>query len=92
MRLSETQELFGAEFDYPVDREHVLAAVGDVELDAPAGDSETIGDSLARTDVVTFESQAVLYDSLVSTVSDAYIGRKYYDDRGDNPGYHELSD
>ena len=33
-----------------------------------------------------FRSADELYDALLTFVGDAYIGRKYYDDRGAQPG------
>lgn len=63
--------------------------VGDRELDAPNGEAETIEEVLERCSEDEFDSADRLYDALVSLLSDAYIGRKYYDDRGSQPGQDE---
>jgi hypothetical protein len=82
VRLPETRDLFSRRIDFPADRSAVVEAVGDVSLDAPYGDPETIAEVLSRSPVEEFDSADELYDALVSYVGDAYIGRKFYDDRG----------
>ena len=84
MRIAETRDLFASEFAFPVDRETVLDRVGDHEIDAPSGESETIGDILTLIEQDTYESVDELFDVLVTFVGDEYIGRKFYDDRGAN--------
>ncbi len=82
MRLPETRDLFVNELTFPISCETAIESVGDIELEAPNGNSETIGEVLARCPEEEFESVDGLYDALVSFVSDAYVGRKFYDDRG----------
>jgi hypothetical protein len=89
MRLPETRDLFSRELTFPVTCEQVVETVGDVELDAPDGGAETVGDVLGRCEVDEFDSPDELYDSLISFVSDRYIGRKFYDDRGTARGEGE---
>jgi hypothetical protein len=89
MRPTESQQLFTQAFTYPVSYEQVVEAVGDVELTAPSGDDETIGDSLARAGATEFESSDELYETTMAFLSDDYIGRKRYDDRGGTPAYDE---
>ena len=84
MRLSETRDQFTSEFRFPVEHDAVIDAVGDIELDAPYGEPESIADVLSRDDQPTYESADELYDALLTYVGDAYIGRKFYDDRGSN--------
>lgn len=84
MRLSETRDRFASELTFPVERDTVIDTVGDIELDAPYGDSESVADVLERDDRAEYESPDELYDALVAYVGDAYIGRKFYDDRGSN--------
>ncbi|MEF8780134.1 MAG: hypothetical protein V5A46_05615 [Haloferacaceae archaeon] len=92
MRLPQTRDLFIREFEFPADRDTVIADVGDVELDAMYGDPETIAEVLSRTDQSEFDSVDELYDALITFVGDQYIGRKFYDDRGMNPeGDEEVS-
>ena len=82
MRLSETRDVFVERLTFPAEREAVLDAVGSVELDAPWGDPESVGEVLARADDESFGSADELYDTLLTYVGDQYIGRKFYDDRG----------
>jgi hypothetical protein len=84
MRLSETRDRFISELSFPVQRERVIEQLGDLEIDPPQGDPETIGEILERADIRTFRSPDQLFDALVSFVGDQYVGRKFYDDRGGN--------
>lgn len=84
MRLSETRDRFASELTFPIEHETVLDTLGDVELDAPYGDPESVADVLERAGEREYRSADELYDTLVTFVGDAYIGRKFYDDRGSN--------
>jgi hypothetical protein len=86
MRLAKTRDRFVTEFAFPVERTAVIDRIGDVELDAPAGEPDSIADVLGRTDQEAFRSADELYDTIMTYVGDQYIGRKYYDDRGSNVG------
>ena len=92
MRIAETRDLFASECDFPADRKAVIEAVGDVALDAPLGESESIGEILERTEQDEYRSVDELYDALITNVGDAFIGRKFYDDRSGNvQGHDEVS-
>lgn len=82
MRLPETRDLFVRELDFPASHDAVLDTVGQHTLDAPNGESESIADVLDRVQTREFANADELYDTLLTYVSDAFIGRKYYDDRG----------
>jgi hypothetical protein len=82
MRLPETRDLFARELSFPADRETVVDTVGDETLEAPNGEHETIREVLDRSQRDEFSSADELYDTLIPFVSDGFIGRKYYDDRG----------
>lgn len=85
MQLSSLQSYLAQEFTYPVDLNVVLEEAGAVQIDAPnTSDSQTIRTILTPLGTTSFESAAVLYESIFGNVSDEYIGRKYYDDRGGN--------
>jgi hypothetical protein len=84
MRLSETRDRFASELTFPAEHETVLDTVGDIELDAPYGESESVGEVLDQANETEYRSADDLYDTLVTFVGDAYIGRKFYDDRGSN--------
>lgn len=86
MRLAEARDRFVSEFNFPVEREAVIEQVGEVPLDAPAGEPDSVADVLGRIDQQTFRSADELYDTILTYVGDQYIGRKHYDDRGMNVG------
>lgn len=85
MRLPEVRDLFARELTFPVSTDRVIDVVGDRELEAPDGTSETIESVLERCSESEFDSADLLYDTLISLVSDSFIGRKFYDDRGSQP-------
>jgi hypothetical protein len=93
MRLSETRDLFTNVLTFPVERDTVVEKVGEVTLYAPHGDDDTIAEVLERSSQTEFVSIDDLYGTLVSNVSDAYIGRKGYDERSglEKEGHEEVS-
>ncbi len=86
MRLPETRDLFSRRVSFPTTAETVRSEIGNVSLEAPMGDEETIGEVLSRCPHEEFENADALYDALVTFVGDAYVGRKFYDDRGSQGG------
>ncbi|WP_101297223.1 DUF5789 family protein [Halegenticoccus soli] len=92
MRLSETYRIVDRTFDFPISAERLDAELGDRTIESPTGDSETIGEVLERCDATTFRSPEGVYEALLCHVTDAYVGRKFYDDRAANPhDFDELS-
>jgi hypothetical protein len=89
MRLPETRDLFSRRLSFPTTTETVSENIGDVSLEAPMGDEETIAEVLERCPENRYESADALYDALVTFVGDAYVGRKYYDDRGSQSGLND---
>ena len=89
MRIAETRDLFASELEFPVGHDAVVRAIGDVDLDAPFGESESIEEILSRVDQAEYGSVDELYDLVLTNVGDAFIGRKYYDDRGVNVQEHD---
>jgi hypothetical protein len=85
MRLPETRDLFARELTFPTSHGSVVESIGDEEIEAPTGHSETIAEVLERTSRDEYDSADELYDALMTFVSDAFIGRKFYDDRGSSP-------
>lgn len=75
-----------ARFDFPVDRDTLLAGIGDWVVEAPdPAESERLADVLNRSGASHFVSEADLLETILCNLSDEYVGRKYYDDRGSNP-------
>ena len=88
-RLTERNDLrayLDAELSYPVTLATVREQVGQVTVVAPDRDeSETLASILENVDDDRYETADALFETVVSRLPDAYIGRKYYDDRGSNP-------
>jgi hypothetical protein len=84
MRLPETRDLFAQNLTFPVTCETVVETIGDAELEAPNGETETI-DGVLDCSGREFDSADELYNELMTFVSESFIGRKFYDDRGSQP-------
>jgi hypothetical protein len=89
IRLSETRDLFSQELTFPATCEEVIRTCGDVTLQAPGGRSESIGEVFDRCDATEFASTDELVDTLMMFISENYVGRTGYDDRGSNPTYDD---
>ncbi|QGA81440.1 hypothetical protein [Halomicrobium sp. LC1Hm] len=85
-RLTERNDLrayLDAELSYPVTLSTVRDRLGQVTVIAPDSDeSETLASIVEHVDDDSYESADELFETVVSRLPDAYIGRKYYDDRG----------
>lgn len=85
-QLTEREELrsyLGDELSYPVTLDTVRDRLGEVTVVAPDADgSETLSTILDAVDDDRYETADELFETVVSRLPDAYIGRKYYDDRG----------
>lgn len=87
MLLNELTAYFEEEFSYPVECETVLEQAGDVQIEAPDdSDTQTVASILEPLGYEEFDSAEALYEAVYGNVDDAYIGRKYYDDRGGEHG------
>ena len=89
MRLNELSAFLERELTYPIERNDVVARIGEIELESPSDEREPQTVGMALSDVDTnepYESVEDLFQTIVGNVDDAYIGRKFYDDRGSNPG------
>lgn len=84
MRMTELRDGIAGDIEFPANRATVVERIGDRELEAPDGQSETVREVLDRAGVHSFVSVDDVYQSIVGNLSDAYIGRKRYDDRGHN--------
>lgn len=86
MKINDLPEWVETEFEFPVTRAVIIDRVGDFEIDAPdRADSETLAALLERGGDESYESSKDLLDAIRGSLSDEYIGRKFYDDRGNNP-------
>jgi hypothetical protein len=91
MRPNDAYEHFATTFEYPIERDQVIETTGETRIESPTGDHETIGAVLERSDYERFESPRDLYQSFLTHLSDAHIGRKFYDDRGTSFGPGEIA-
>lgn len=83
MQVEEVSRLIEEELTYPIDRKAVIEQIGAVEVAAPdQEDTETIATILDSLGPETYDSADELYKTIIGNVSDEHIGRKYYDDRG----------
>lgn len=88
MRPSETRELLDRAVSFPVDHDTLVQRIGYRTIEAPNGDGESLSDILERTGSESYQSPDDVYNAIMGNLGDAYIGRKYYDDRG--PNHHEF--
>ncbi len=91
MRLREVRDEIDDCVDCPADRSTVLDRIGNEKLEAPGGDPETVAQVLGRDSTETYYSTAEVYESILCNLSEAYVGRKNYDDRGPNPVEEPVS-
>lgn len=84
MRLAEIQNRLARDIEFPADQAAVIDTIGDIDIDAPDGDDESVRDVIERTGERSFSNPDDVYNSILGCVSEQYIGRKYYDDRGHN--------
>lgn len=89
MMLKEVREVLDSSLDAPIEKNRVVESHGDRELVAPTGATETIEEVLEREDIDRYRSVDELVDSITGNVSEDFVGRKHYDDRGPNPGTRE---
>lgn len=75
--------------EFPVTHDSVVEQLGEVELTAPTGDSVPVSEVLDRAGEPEYRSTAMLYTTIVGNLDDAFIGRKYSDERG---GAHTCPD
>ena len=91
MRLNEAHPQFVHEFEFPVNHERVINRIGDNPIEAPDGTTESIATILERDSTTVYPTANALFATLIGNVDDAYIGRKFYDDRAPNYDYDQLS-
>lgn len=90
MRPNDAYAHFETEFSYPISRDKIIEAAGDTTVDAPGGPAESVADVLGRADIPTFHSPQDLHETFLANLSDRYVGRKFYDDRGRNFGPNDT--
>jgi len=93
LERNELRSYLDEQLHYPVTLSTVREQIGSTTLVAPDTDeSETITSIVENVEDDSFETEAELFETIVSRLPDAYIGRKYYDDRGSNPDELHAAD
>ncbi|WP_144906281.1 DUF5789 family protein [Halobellus captivus] len=86
MKIDELSAYLEDELEYPIAHERVIEAIGSVDIEAPdVEQTETVGTIVSTVGQETYDSAEELFNTIIGNVSDEYIGRKFYDDRGSNP-------
>ena len=92
MKINELFDFLEDELEYPIDHDEMLERIGDVEVGTPADQkSDTVSKIVNAVGQDAYGSADELYKTIIGNVSDEYIGRKYYDDRGGNPAESESA-
>jgi hypothetical protein len=85
IELIELRRTLVDDFEYPISTANVLQQAGQERIEAPdKSDSETLIDILEPIGEETFGSPEELFEEILGNLDEAYIGRKFYDDRGTN--------
>jgi hypothetical protein len=86
MEINSLPHWIDGEFEFPLSKKAVIDRAGNLEVDAPdRANSETLATILERGGDEMYQSREELLTGIRRNLSDEYIGRKYYDDRGSNP-------
>lgn len=84
-KIEELPAFLTEEVVYPIDQGTVIERYGTIVIEAPnRQESNTIEGIIGTLSNETYDSPDELFDTIIGNVSDEYIGRKYYDDRGNN--------
>ncbi len=86
MEIGQLSDYLEEELSYSIGQSAVLEQIGSVMIDAPdAQETETVSTIIGPLGDQTYDCAAELFETIIGNVSDDYIGRKFYDDRGANP-------
>ncbi|MEF8824727.1 MAG: hypothetical protein V5A27_00015 [Halapricum sp.] len=86
MKIGDLPASLEGELTFPIDQSSVIERIGAVEIEAPdAQETETVSAIIGPVGQETYASADELFTTIIGNVSDEYIGRKFYDDRGGNP-------
>jgi hypothetical protein len=86
MKLKETSGFLKDELTYPIDQTSVIEKIGEREIEAPnQQENETIAVIIDPIGREKYFSSDELFNTIIGNLSDDYIGRKFYDDRGSDP-------
>lgn len=86
MNIRELMKFLEDDISYPIDQASVIGQIGGIEIEAPdRNETETVSSIISSVGEETYGSPDELFETIIGNVSDEYIGRKFYDDRGGNP-------
>ncbi|SFR65731.1 hypothetical protein SAMN04487947_3186 [Halogeometricum rufum] len=85
MEISDVLAFLEDELTFPIHQDSVIRQVGAVDIEAPdAQETETVSTIIGPVGQETYASADELFTTIIGNLSDEYIGRKFYDDRGAN--------
>ncbi|WP_267641389.1 hypothetical protein [Haloarchaeobius amylolyticus] len=85
MQLGNLEAYLETELQYPIELESVLDRIGALEVEAPnESDTDTVAAILGPLGSDRYNSAQELLETILGNLSEEYIGRKFYDDRGGN--------
>lgn len=90
MEYSETQQVVDESLEFPVTHTAVVEQIGAIEITSPSGESPTIREIIDPVEEERYLTSDALYTTIIGNLDEAFIGRKYYDDRGGTVIGHET--
>ena len=86
MNVGDLSEFLEDDLAYPIDQSSVIEQIGAIEIEAPDNqETETVSTIIGSVGQETYGSADELSTTIIGNLSEEYIGRKFYDDRGSNP-------
>jgi hypothetical protein len=89
MHYSELEPLFEESVAFPIAQRSVIDQLGEIEITTPTGDTVTLAKVLLQMEDCQYHSAQMLYNTVIGNLDDAFVARKYYDDRA---GAHDHVD
>jgi hypothetical protein len=82
MEYSDTEQIVDESLEFPATHTAVIEQIGAIEITSLSGDSVTIQETLDPVQEESYLTADALYTSIIGSLDETFIGRKYYDDRG----------
>lgn len=82
MEYSDTEQVIDQLIEFPITHANAVERIGSIEITSPSGDSVTVREVLDPVEEESYPTPDALYAAIVGNLDETFIGRKYYDDRG----------
>ena len=89
MEYTNIRQVIDESVEFPITHEKLIRQCGEIEITAPTGDSVPLSEILNRAGERSYTSNKMLYTTIIGSLDDRFIGRKYSDERG---GAHTCPD